>query len=434
MIASGRDGYVPLRYVLRHSDYVRAVNPLPLETALVKILRNKASDIFDVRMTMTMASQSTWYRSYQAVDQDQSGGFEIRRRDWETLPRRLREYTKQDWDLRSVYIENLPPQYSSMPGIARFVASLLADQTGHLRASSFVQSVWLPRHHQDRPGSLPKCKGFAVVTMAESRHAESLLCDWPWNTRGPNQQNAVLAIEAQEATKYSFRSLSKARWDRLGEEYLGHRQKLLAEIATSESKAERSAEVIRLSISEIPQQSSPAVAPSGPLPTPSSDIRASYPRECLVFVRNIHPETNKTTLRTLFSRAFPNTAGDTKVDAIDYVDFNKGMDTCYLRLTAPQHARTLVASLNENLVMQAQGLDSTGTQVPYTNKIKPITAKIVEGTREELYWNKVPEKVRLQAMKKATTSSASAHDQTGTNDTNEVIGQGESKRKRRRKK
>jgi RNA recognition motif-containing protein len=44
-----------------------------------------------------------------------------------------------------------------------------------------------------------------------------------------------------------------------------------------------------------------------------------YPPNCFVFVRNIHPETNKTTLRTFFAKAV-----EVK-EAINYVNFNKGM-------------------------------------------------------------------------------------------------------------
>ena len=50
-----------------------------------------------------------------------------------------------------------------------------------------------------------------------------------------------------------------------------------------------------------------------------------YPPDCLVFVRNLHPDTNKTTLKVLFSQAFP--SGDREKGLIDYVDFTKGLDT-----------------------------------------------------------------------------------------------------------
>lgn len=58
-------------------------------------------------------------------------------------------------------------------------------------------------------------------------------------------------------------------------------------------------------------------------------LASPYPLGCLLFVRNVHPETNKTTLKTLFSSGL--TAGGAEggvlPEGIDYVDFNKGMDS-----------------------------------------------------------------------------------------------------------
>ena len=47
---------------------------------------------------------------------------------------------------------------------------------------------------------------------------------------------------------------------------------------------------------------------------------ALFPPGCLVFVRNVHPGTNKTTLRALLAAHAPAAA-----PALDYVDYTKGM-------------------------------------------------------------------------------------------------------------
>lgn len=57
------------------------------------------------------------------------------------------------------------------------------------------------------------------------------------------------------------------------------------------------------------------------------DPSAPYPPNCLVFVRNVNSETNKTALRALFSAALLEGGEDLPPDGIDYVDFNKGLDT-----------------------------------------------------------------------------------------------------------
>lgn len=57
---------------------------------------------------------------------------------------------------------------------------------------------------------------------------------------------------------------------------------------------------------------------------------APFPPGCLVYVRGVHPETNRTTLKALFAaRGFG-------PDALDYVDYSKGMGT--VRLCFPRYA------------------------------------------------------------------------------------------------
>ena len=56
-----------------------------------------------------------------------------------------------------------------------------------------------------------------------------------------------------------------------------------------------------------------------------------------MFVRNVHPETNKTTLRSLFLHARGPTGievGKKDDDGLDYLDYTKGMDcVCVLFLS-----------------------------------------------------------------------------------------------------
>ncbi|KAH8118815.1 hypothetical protein DFH11DRAFT_1740752 [Phellopilus nigrolimitatus] len=119
---------------------------------------------------------------------------------------------------------------------------------------------------------------------------------------------------------------------------------------------------------------------SCPSLAPTHQTTLPYPTDCLVFVKNVHLETNKTTLRSLFTHALGGVASGA-ADAIDYVDYNKGLDSCLLRLTAPQHARALAISPTAKLPKQAHWM--------------------ARGKKEEVYWEKVPEKIRKQAVAKA---------------------------------
>ena len=61
-------------------------------------------------------------------------------------------------------------------------------------------------------------------------------------------------------------------------------------------------------------------------------------------------------------------------------------------------AEQLVRYFTEHPTIQTSGLDGQGTGCATSEAIVP---ELVLGRREELYWEKVPEKVRRQAVEKA---------------------------------
>lgn len=79
---------------------------------------------------------------------------------------------------------------------------------------------------------------------------------------------------------------------------------------------------------------------------------------------------------------------------------------CYLRLASPHHAHTLVNYFSSKQVVQSSGLDDIGS--PPTGK-QHLTMELVQGKKEELYWEKVPEKVRRQAVQKAVSMQQQMH-------------------------
>ena len=84
-----------------------------------------------------------------------------------------------------------------------------------------------------------------------------------------------------------------------------------------------------------------------------------------------------------------------------------------------------MAYFTEHPIAQAQGLDDTGC--PSTANKKAIIVEVVSGEREELYWDKVPEKIRRQAVEK--TMGIRKPMETSHDDAVEKAGR---KRKRRR--
>ena len=165
-------------------------------------------------------------------------------------------------------------------------------------------------------------KGFAFVSLSSTDLVKQLSEDWPWlpGDRSVPVSGGVPASTSGDVTdahKYGVRAITKARWEDLRDEYLAYRAQLLNAVHEDDRKSGASAQP-KSGVADPPL---PPSVSNGPYSTVTQD----YPRGCLVFARNIHTETNKTTLRKLFSSAvcFPQ-------DVLDYVDFNKGMDSVSL--------------------------------------------------------------------------------------------------------
>lgn len=218
----------------------------------------------------------------------------------------------------------MPPQFRAVADISRFVSRLLQEKPSDCVQT--VQRISLPRHHLDKPDSRPKCKGFALVTLARMEDADFLVQRWPWQRHTEKSADASDDMY-QDAARFGFRTTRKAHWDELNAEYLAYRQTLLDELALTEQNEQVVTEPSRTS--EIPEvlAAREKTPESHNLQTSILDLSTPYPPGCLAYARNVHLETNKTTLRKLFSQGFAESNASTAGGGIDYVDFNKGMDT-----------------------------------------------------------------------------------------------------------
>jgi len=81
---------------------------------------------------------------------------------------------------------------------------------------------------------------------------------------------------------------------------------------------------------------------------------------------------------------------------------------CHVRVTSPSEASALVSFFSENAIAQRDALDQEGGE-PTTLRL-PITIELIHGKREELYWEKVPEKTRQAALERLYGSAAVAHE------------------------
>lgn len=196
----------------------------------------------------------------------------------------------------------------------------------------------------DKSEDRPKFKGFALVTLCNTEFCQIFLESWPWTRPSQPSESASVDLaednlETNEATKFGFRTLPKARWDKLNEEYLAYRQKLINELANANDPPDilHDSDVLGAAPDDILEDNVPTP------PTSVTTMYSPYPFGCLVFVRNLHLETNKTTLRTLFTAAFESSPVDPA--GIDYIDFSKGMDSVSLQYITSIHANNVVSAI-----------------------------------------------------------------------------------------
>jgi hypothetical protein len=161
-----------------------------------------------------------------------------------------------------------------------------------------VQNVLLPSHHLDAPGTPPRCKGFAFVVLSTLSDTDTLLRHWPRDITQKNQCEGDDS-SVREARTAGFRCLSKRDWDRLEVEYLAHREHLLLQMEENQDD----------------------MSPAAMKQAEDGHMDATFPQNRLLLVRGVHVRTNRTALKSLLSRAVGT------LDAIEYVDYTKGMDS-----------------------------------------------------------------------------------------------------------
>lgn len=254
--------------------------------------------------------------------------------------------------------ENFPPYARTTSSIYTFLSSLLASESGSSPDGlAPIQRIEFPPHRDDPPDGPPpiKSKGFAFIILAHAKHVDHLLQQWPWETskrpapsssglskpgllrkRGEEEERSKAVVDALD---FGLRCLSKKEWERMKERYLALQRRLLDETLQADRRFHNesiSEQMQALAHQKIGKQENggqvPSFLDSPAVTTATTNLNVvekheTFPTGCLVFVKNVNPETNKTTLRALFSSAITN-----NTDAVDYVDYNKGLDSVSERI------------------------------------------------------------------------------------------------------
>ncbi|KAG9083598.1 hypothetical protein FRC06_004463 [Ceratobasidium sp. 370] len=410
-VSETQDWYLPFSRLHDHpllAPYLGEFSTRVPDAVLVNALRTYGSGAFESRMKIRTPSNAAWKGKTASGWVGAAGGYELRCKAWEGRKEgwmdELAGMDEGEWEARMVYVERVPPTVRSVWALYHYMTALA--RTCHPNEQPFesqvVQDVFVPTAEPtiaERPLDITqRFRGQAFVVFSTVEMAQTFSERWTWNAltepkdsvssrQAPGKWNTEDTVMAAAAS--GLRSITKTRWDKLKSEYLDHQARVLRQNPKSQ----------RQPPANLGQPSS-----SPPTQTPVSSATHSkpsrvtrpppFPPGILVFVRRLHPETNKTTLKTLFARAFPDGSGD----GIEYLDFQKGVDSAHIRLRTPANAVALVAHLTSHPLTQRDGLDSDGQPC---EKGAAIEAEVVSGIREVNYWEKVPEKVRMAAVSRA---------------------------------
>lgn len=99
-----------------------------------------------------------------------------------------------------------------------------------------------------------------------------------------------------------------------------------------------------------------------------------------------------------------------------------------MRLSNSTHADAIRNHFAGGKVVQDGALDNSGQPSASHPKLQPLEVELVAGKKEEMYWDKVPAKIRMQALEK--TRSLLSSEDTGTSQNN--ASEGRTKQKRRK--
>lgn len=183
------------------------------------------------------------------------------------------------------------------------------------------------------------------------------------------------------------RSLSMKAFEVLAEEYKSYRQQMQGRTRATQAKSFPLHNPMLRSTIRPPHQLTHKVnepldssLPPAVVNTPSLP---SYPASCLLFVRSVPTSTNKTELKSIFNSHLNKDTGE----EVDYVDWQKGMDTAHVRLATPHAAMKVL----QGILRTSEGGEQREAR---------IRAELLQGKREEIYWMNLPEKIRRAAVLK----------------------------------
>ncbi|GAA5869380.1 hypothetical protein JCM8547_008658 [Rhodosporidiobolus lusitaniae] len=149
--------------------------------------------------------------------------------------------------------------------------------------------------------------------------------------------------------------------------------------------------------------------PALDLNAPSAlSVQGAYPESCVLWVRNVHEKSTKTSLKALFG-ALLDQLQEGSGKGVEYVDYEKGTDVCYLRFSAPTLASLALSHLlmhpslhlSQLSLSPVSSLSPTSASTATLEARRPLIPELLSGEQERRYWMAVPEQTRKKAREAA---------------------------------
>jgi hypothetical protein len=154
----------------------------------------------------------------------------------------------------------------------------------------------------------------------------------------------------------------------------------------------------------------PPLATSSYAPS-SIPSHRDYPTNCLLFLKNLSPETSKTALKDILnailsSPVLPPPSLYKGKREVSYVDWLKGSDSAHIRLSHPSLAPPILSHFSSQQLYHLPASSSVPLQLSDEppegdggEVTKAVEAELVEGERERIYWmGRVKEGLRRKAV------------------------------------
>lgn len=81
---------------------------IPPEVEIVRAIQKHLPDVIEARILVSSPQKSVWHTS--GPRPETTGGYEIRRKDWQSVRSVTAPLGKRDWDARTVYLVRVKPR------------------------------------------------------------------------------------------------------------------------------------------------------------------------------------------------------------------------------------------------------------------------------------------------------------------------------------